>query len=102
MDNYDKWMVTGASLGATHAANLIFRFPTQFDTLLALSGIYDTELFYGDYHDENTYHNNPCAYMKNMSLDHPYMELYKQSKLIFCVGQGNWEQECVESLRQFS
>ena len=40
--------------------------------------------------------------MKNMSLDHPYMELYKQSKLIFCVGQGNWEQECVESLRQFS
>lgn len=102
MNNYDKWMVTGASLGATHAANLIFRFPTQFDTLLALSGIYDTELFYGDYHDENTYHNNPCAYMKNMSLDHPYMELYKQSKLIFCVGQGNWEQECVESLRQFS
>ena len=102
INNYDKWMVTGASLGATHAANLIFRFPKQFDTLLALSGIYDTELFYGDYHDENTYHNNPCAYMKNMSLDHPYMELYKQSKLIFCVGQGNWEQECVESLRQFS
>lgn len=102
MNIHDKWMVTGASLGATHAANLIFRFPKQFDTLLALSGIYDTELFYGDYHDENTYHNNPCAYMKNMSLDHPYMELYKQSKLIFCVGQGNWEQECVESLRQFS
>ena len=37
-----------------------------------------------------------------MPLDHPYMELYKQSKFILCVGQGNWEQECVESLKQFS
>ena len=41
--------------------------------------------------------------MKNMALDHPYMELYRQSKLIFCVRyKANWEQECVESLRQIS
>ena len=30
----------GCSLGATHAANLYFRFPETFDGLLALSGIY--------------------------------------------------------------
>ena len=32
-------MAFGASLGATHAANLYFRFPDTFDELLALSGI---------------------------------------------------------------
>lgn len=100
-DNHDKWMVTGASLGATHATNLIFRFPETFDTLIALSGIYDTDMFYGDYHDENTYNNNPSAYLYNMSLNHPYMDLYRQCTLIFCVGQGAYEQECIESLRHF-
>ena len=33
----------GCSLGATHAANLYFRFPETFDGLLALSGIYTSE-----------------------------------------------------------
>lgn len=100
--NNEKWMVTGVSLGASHAANLIFRFPDVFDTLIALSGIYDMDMFYGDYHDENTYNNNPCAYLSNMPENHPYIQLYNQSQLIFCVGQGDWEQECVDSLRQFS
>lgn len=102
MNNYEKWIVTGASLGATHAANLIFRFPQKFDHLIALSGIYDTDMFYGDYHDENTYNNNPCAYLANMPQNHPYLDLYKQCQFIFCVGQGNWEQECVDSLKRFS
>ena len=64
MNNYDKWMVTGASLGATHAAKFNLSFSETIRYLISLSGIYDTELFYGDYHDENTYHNNPCLHEK--------------------------------------
>ena len=102
MHNIDKWMVTGASLGATHATNLIFRFPNKFDQLLALSGLYDMDSFYGDYHDMNTYMNNPMVYIKNMPNNHPYMELYKNCQFIFCVGQGAWENECSDSLRAFN
>lgn len=101
--NYSgKWIVTGASLGAVHATNLIFRFPQKFDQLLALSGVYDLDMFYGDYHDLNTYMNNPMVYIKNMPSNHPFMDLYKQSQFIFVVGQGAWEDECSSSLRQFS
>ena len=46
MDGY------GSKSRGNACRKFIFRFPKQFDTLLALSGIYDTELFYGDYHDE--------------------------------------------------
>ena len=27
-----------------------------------------------------------------MPPDHPYMELFRQSKIIICVGQGAWEE----------
>ena len=37
----------GCSLGATHAANLFFRRPDLFDGMLALSGIYDTDIVDG-------------------------------------------------------
>ena len=35
--------------------------------------------------------------MKNLSLDHPYIQLYNQSKIILCVGQGAWEDEMLAS-----
>jgi esterase/lipase superfamily enzyme len=38
-------MVTGCSLGAYHSANMFFRFPWHFDSLIALSGVYSTEHF---------------------------------------------------------
>jgi esterase/lipase superfamily enzyme len=34
-----------------------------------------------------------------MPKDHPYIELYNQKKIIFCVGQGAWEEEGVRTLR---
>ena len=40
---YPGIIAFGCSLGATHAANLFFRFPDQFDGLLALSGIYTAD-----------------------------------------------------------
>ena len=84
-------MVFGASLGATHAANLYFRFPFVFDRLLALSGIYSAEYGFGSYMDGQVYQNSPVHYLANMPTDHPYIDMYNQKKAVICVGQGAWE-----------
>lgn len=84
-------MIYGASMGATHAANLYFRFPYIFDRLLALSGVYNIDFAWNGYMDDLTYNNSPAHYLKNMPADHPYIKLYNQKKAIICVGQGPWE-----------
>jgi len=90
-DGYPGIMVTGSSLGATHAANLFFRFPDLFDRLLALSGIYTAEYGFGSYMDETIYNNSPTHFLANMPLDHPFINQYNQKKAVICVGQGAWE-----------
>ena len=53
-------ITAGASLGAFHAANQLFRRPDLFDGMLGLSGDYDIRHYYsGDYYDDNIYFNNP-------------------------------------------
>ena len=86
-----KMLSTGFSMGAYHAGNLFFRRPDLFDSVIALSGVYDTHDMYGGYMDEVVYINDPCASLSGMPADHPYMELFRRSVMIFCVGQGAWE-----------
>ncbi len=83
--------VTGCSLGATHAANLYFRRPDLFDSLLALSGIYTAEYGFGTYMDDLVYNNSPVHFLANMPENHPYIEMYNERKAIICCGQGPWE-----------
>lgn len=80
-------------MGAMHAANLFFRRPDLFGSVLALSGAYDSEMFFGSYMDDVLYQNTPCRYLENMPEDHPYISMYNQSRMVFCVGQGAWEDE---------
>src|SRR5699024_3370447 len=84
-------LATGFSMGAYHAANFFFRRPDLFDSVIALSGVYDTQDMYGGYMDEVVYANDPCASLSGMSPDHPYISMFNQRILIFCVGQGAWE-----------
>ena len=84
-------LIFGCSLGATHAANLYFRFPQIFTKLLALSGLYSADYGFGSYMDELVYQNSPVNYLRNMPSDHPYIDLYNQNQAIICVGQGPWE-----------
>lgn len=97
-----KFVVTGISLGALHAATLFFRFPDIFDSVMCLSGLYSNEPYFGNYHDDLTYINSPQQFIKNMPWDHPYLEKYRSGKMIFCVGQGAWERESLESTRYFA
>ena len=93
--NYSgKFISTGCSMGAYHAANFFFRHPDIFDTLIALSGVYSTWYFAGDYCDENVYLNNPLAYLNNIS-DPWFLDQYRQNRIIACVGRGSWEETCI-------
>ncbi len=93
-------MTMGCSLGAFHAGNLFFRFPDHFDTTLCLSGVYDASNILGGYMDDLVYLNSPCHCLWNLPEDHPYMALYRRSRMFFCVGQGAWEDELLADTRK--
>lgn len=95
-----RLMVTGCSMGAYHAANFFFRAPQVFDTVIALSGLYHAGYFFGDYMDDLVYMNSPIDCLPGMPQDHPFMDLYRRSQMIFCVGQGAWEDELLASTRR--
>lgn len=91
-NGYDQGIMTfGCSMGAMHAANLFFRRPDLFSGVLALSGLYDSEDYFGDYVDDLVYQNCPNYYLANMPADHPYISMYNQRKMVIVVGQGAWE-----------
>lgn len=93
-------LTTGFSMGAYHAANCFFRRPDLFDSVIALSGVYDTEAMYGGYMDDLVYLNDPCISLANMPPDHPYIRLFNQRKIMICVGQGAWEGPLLEGTRK--
>ena len=90
----------GCSMGAMHGANLFFRRPDLFDGVFAISGLYDSKEFLGEYMDPLVYDNSPVDYLSNMPADHPYLQAYAQHKMIFAVGQGAWEGPLLESTRR--
>lgn len=90
----------GCSMGAMHAANLFFRRPDLFDGVFAISGLYDSQEFFGDYMDELVYNNCPVNYLSNMPWDHYYIDMYNQRKILIVVGQGAWEGPLLESTRR--
>jgi esterase/lipase superfamily enzyme len=47
-------------------------------------------MFVGDYMDDNVYFNSPLVYLPNLTDDR-YLDQYRQSQIIVCVGQGAWE-----------
>ncbi len=85
-----KFITTGCSLGAYHALNFLLRHPDVFDTTIALSGAYTLDSLIGDYVDENVYYNSPMRYLPNLDNSW-YLDQYRQSRIILCVGQGKWE-----------
>jgi len=86
-------LTTGFSLGATHAAITFFRRPDLFGGMMAFSGCYDTDYFWHGWCNETLYENAPIRFLANMPEDHPYIDLYNQRRIVFCVGQGAWEDE---------
>jgi esterase/lipase superfamily enzyme len=90
---------TGCSMGAFHAANFFFKRPDLFSSVIAMSGLYQPRLFVGEFSDEDVYFNSPLYYLPELS-DPWHLELYRRSRIVFCVGQGAWEDEALEDTHQ--
>ena len=100
-NGFDQGILTfGCSMGAMHAANLYYRRPDLFDSVFAISGLYDSQDFFGGYMDNLVYNNCPVNYLANMPADHPYIALYNRQKSLIVVGQGDWEGPLLESTRR--
>ncbi len=95
--HHGRAMTLGFSMGAYHAANTLFRRPDLFDTVIAMSGVYDPETFMGGYLDEVGYLNSPLESMRGMPQGHPHIEKLNTCKIILCTGQGAWEELMVAS-----
>lgn len=85
-----KIMTTGCSGGGYHSANFLFRRPDLFDSVIALSGLYGPKFALGDLWDDAVYFQFPLAYMPQLE-DARQLELLRESKIVLCVGQGDWE-----------
>jgi esterase/lipase superfamily enzyme len=91
---------TGASFGAFHAANTLFRRPDLFDTVIAMSGFFDLEPDYlKGHHDENCYFNNPMWYVQGLDGD-ALETLRDKCSINIITGQGSYE--APDNSRRFS
>ena len=87
-DHTGRILTGGASMGGGHAVNFYLRRPDIFNGTIALSGLYSSGMFFGNYMDDLVYRNSPCDYMRNFPADHPYKELYaKADKFIKFLGE---------------
>jgi esterase/lipase superfamily enzyme len=83
-------VVTGASLGAFHAANIFFRRPDLFAGLVALSGTYSLKEYSSGYFDDNVYFNSPVEFLPNLS-DDGIIENMRNKSIIIAAGNGEYE-----------
>ncbi len=82
---------SGASFGAFHAANTLFRRPDLFDATIAMSGFYDLAPdYFRGYTDDNCFYNNPAWYLPG--LGGRELDLLRHASSINIItGQGAYE-----------
>ena len=80
----------GASFGAYHAANALFKHPDVIKRCFAMSGVYDIRSFMNGLYDDNFYFNNPIDYLGNLS-DGWYLDQYRTCDIHIATGHGPHE-----------
>jgi esterase/lipase superfamily enzyme len=96
--------LTGASMGAYHAANLALKRADLFPLAICLSGNYDPSHWHGwGERGEAAYFNNPMDYVAHMQGDHLDW-LRERLSILLVVGQGQWEDTtgALQSTRSFA
>lgn len=91
-------MANGCSMGALHAVNSFLKHPDLFAGTIALSGLYRLDhlefgLTAGDI--PAVYFNSPLHYLPGLD-DRWYLDWYRKSRIVVCVGQGAWENEALD------
>ena len=94
----DTIWATGCSMGAFHSTNLFVRHPELVDGLIAISGVYQPRRFIGEYSDDVVLAASPLDRLPT-ETDPARLALYRRAKIVFCVGQGAWEDDMVVDTR---
>jgi esterase/lipase superfamily enzyme len=93
--------LTGASLGAYHAANFALKFPHLFHYALCMSGRYDLEGISGQSGSPEVYFNNPLAYLANLHGE-ALAHVAGNTHLALVCGQGAWEEKCLDETHRLA
>lgn len=92
-------VTAGASFGALHSANTLFRRPDLIDGCIAMSGAYDLKDYTDGYWDEDVYFNSPLDYLPNLADETVLTQLRAKAHLHFVGGRGAYEKpESAEAL----
>jgi esterase/lipase superfamily enzyme len=92
-------ITSGVSMGATHAVNFYFRHPDIFGGCLALSGLYHSRGFLGEYMDETLYYNSPLSFLPNLK-DETTLKQLRQGDIVVCCGRGAWEHDMLHDTQE--
>ena len=84
-------ITTGASFGALHSANNLFRRPDLFDGCIAMSGSYDLKDYTDGYWDQDVYFNSPLDYLPHLEDETQLNLLRAKHHIHFVTGQGAYE-----------
>jgi esterase/lipase superfamily enzyme len=98
----ERVMATGCSMGAYHALNFFLKHPDLFEGTISLSGLYRLDRAeFGLSADDipAVYFNSPLNYLQGIN-DPAYLDPYRRSIIVVCVGQGAWEDEAIEDTRR--
>ena len=100
-DENIRMAVTGASLGAFHAANFALKYPQVIHYALCMSGRYDIVDVTGPSGSQELYFNNPMAYVRNLHGD--YLDHVRhQTHIALVCGQGAWEDKCLRDTHRLA
>lgn len=81
-------IVTGASLGASHAMTYGLKYPETVSRILGMSGLYDITRMTGGYADDTVYAVNPMAFMRH-EHDPGRMEAFRRLDIIMAIGRDD-------------
>lgn len=84
-------VLCGASLGATHSANLFFKRPDLVTGVIAMSGVYDLTTYTKGYFDDDVYFNSPAHYLPRLEDDYFLPILRNKRHIHIVTGSGDYE-----------
>jgi len=96
---HTKPIFGGCSMGAFHSSNFVFRHPHLASGLIALSGVYSAKDFFGDDRSGHIFFNSMLDYLPGIT-DKSILTRLRALRLIFCSGQGAWEERMLEETRE--
>ena len=75
----------GCSFGGYHAANIAFRHPDLFHSMLSLGGAFHPVNFLGGYYDDDCYLNLPMHYLSNL-VDPKTLDQMRRNNYVLATG----------------